>query len=143
MKLLVIGCGQCGGRVADEFARLNKKARSQRGIDINDWHFVSASAETMRELSTDIGFSYFSSPKGFDHMIQATVLDSKGTVYRQIYGMAPDAPSLVEPLRFQAGLITSNCFAPCSTRPPENTALTCLLLSLSLLVCWCSACLGG
>jgi len=34
MKLLVIGCGQCGGRVADEFARLNKRARSQRGIDI-------------------------------------------------------------------------------------------------------------
>ena len=34
MKLLVIGCGQCGGRIADEFARLNKKARSQRRMDI-------------------------------------------------------------------------------------------------------------
>ena len=34
MKLLVIGCGQCGGRVADEFARLNRKAHIQRGIDI-------------------------------------------------------------------------------------------------------------
>ncbi len=34
MKLLAIGCGQCGGRVADEFARLNKRAHSQRGIDI-------------------------------------------------------------------------------------------------------------
>ncbi len=34
MKLLVIGLGQCGGRIADEFARLNTKARSQRGIDI-------------------------------------------------------------------------------------------------------------
>ncbi len=34
MKLLVIGCGQCGGRIADEFARLNRKARAQRGIDI-------------------------------------------------------------------------------------------------------------
>ncbi len=34
MKLLVIGCGQCGGRIADEFARLNKRARSQRRIDI-------------------------------------------------------------------------------------------------------------
>jgi len=34
MKLLVIGLGQCGGRIADEFARLNSKARSQRGIDI-------------------------------------------------------------------------------------------------------------
>ncbi len=34
MKLVVIGFGQCGGRVADEFARLNKRARSQRGIEI-------------------------------------------------------------------------------------------------------------
>ncbi len=34
MKLIVIGLGQCGGRIADEFARLNGKARSRRGTDI-------------------------------------------------------------------------------------------------------------
>ena len=34
MKLVVIGLGQCGGRIADEFARLNKRATSQRGIEI-------------------------------------------------------------------------------------------------------------
>jgi len=34
MKLIVIGLGQCGGRIADEFARLNRKAQSQRGIEI-------------------------------------------------------------------------------------------------------------
>jgi len=34
MKLLVIGLGQCGGRIADEFARLNRKARRERGIEI-------------------------------------------------------------------------------------------------------------
>ncbi|MDP2931129.1 MAG: tubulin/FtsZ family protein [Chloroflexota bacterium] len=34
MKLLVIGCGQCGGRIADEFARLNRRAHAQRGIEI-------------------------------------------------------------------------------------------------------------
>jgi len=34
MKLVVIGFGQCGGRIADAFARLNKRARSQRGIEI-------------------------------------------------------------------------------------------------------------
>jgi protein SCO1/2 len=71
----------------------------QRGIDINDWHFVSANAETMRSLAGDVGFSYFASPKGFDHMIQATVLDGNGKVYRQIYGIAPELPLLVEPLK--------------------------------------------
>ena len=34
MKLLVIGLGQCGGRIADRFARLNKKARAKRGVEI-------------------------------------------------------------------------------------------------------------
>lgn len=34
MKLVVVGLGQCGGRIADEFARLNRKASGQRGIEI-------------------------------------------------------------------------------------------------------------
>lgn len=34
MKLVIIGLGQCGGRIADEFVRLNSKARVWRGIDI-------------------------------------------------------------------------------------------------------------
>jgi len=34
MKLLVIGFGQCGCRLADGFARLNRRARSRRGIEI-------------------------------------------------------------------------------------------------------------
>jgi cell division GTPase FtsZ len=34
MKLIVIGFGQCGGRIADEFARLNGRARSARGMNI-------------------------------------------------------------------------------------------------------------
>ncbi len=34
MKLVVLGFGQCGGRVTDEFARLNRKARGARGLDI-------------------------------------------------------------------------------------------------------------
>ncbi len=34
MRLVVIGFGQCGGRIADEFARLNARARSIRGLHI-------------------------------------------------------------------------------------------------------------
>lgn len=34
MKLTVVGFGQCGGRIADEFARLNGRARGLRGLDI-------------------------------------------------------------------------------------------------------------
>ncbi len=71
----------------------------QRNIDIHSWHFVSASAATMKDLATDVGFSYFSTAKGFDHMIQATLVDAQGKIYRQIYGMAPEPPALVEPLK--------------------------------------------
>ena len=34
MKVTVIGFGQCGGRIADEFARINKTAINRRGIEI-------------------------------------------------------------------------------------------------------------
>jgi len=34
VKLLVIGFGQCGGRIADEFARLGMMSRAQRAINI-------------------------------------------------------------------------------------------------------------
>ena len=34
MRLLVIGLGQCGSRVADEFVGLNKRAQQQWGTNI-------------------------------------------------------------------------------------------------------------
>ena len=34
MKLVVVGFGQCGGRIADEFNRLNARARFRRRIEI-------------------------------------------------------------------------------------------------------------
>src|SRR3989338_4052343 len=40
MKLTVICFGQCGGRIADVFARLNAKARRQRKIEITPGVFA-------------------------------------------------------------------------------------------------------
>jgi cell division GTPase FtsZ len=34
MKILVIGVGECGGRIADEFCFLNERARRQRGLNV-------------------------------------------------------------------------------------------------------------
>ncbi len=52
MKLVVIGFGQCGGRIADEFARLNRRARSQRGIEIATGIFaVNTDAADLSGLS--------------------------------------------------------------------------------------------
>lgn len=40
MKLLVIGLGQCGGRIADQFAKINSRARSHRKIEITPGVFA-------------------------------------------------------------------------------------------------------
>ncbi len=58
MKLVVIGLGQCGGRVADEFARASSRARSSRGIEIVTGAFaVNTDAADLSGLSS-IGTSY-------------------------------------------------------------------------------------
>jgi len=52
MKLVVVGLGQCGGRIADEFARLNRRARGQRGIEIITGCFaVNSDAADLSGLS--------------------------------------------------------------------------------------------
>jgi cell division GTPase FtsZ len=52
MKLVVIGLGQCGGRIADQFERLNRKAKRQRGIEIVTGAFaVNTDAADLSGLS--------------------------------------------------------------------------------------------
>jgi cell division GTPase FtsZ len=53
MKIVVIGLGQCGGRIADEFARLNNRAKSRRGIEIVTGAFaVNTDAADLSGLTT-------------------------------------------------------------------------------------------
>jgi len=52
MKLVAIGFGQCGGRIADLFSRLNGRAHSHRGIDIIPGAFaVNTDAADLTGLS--------------------------------------------------------------------------------------------
>ncbi len=73
-------------------------AREQR-VDLPGWDFASADAAALKQLAEDFGFLYFPAAQGFDHLIQATVLDADGKIYRQVYGMTFDTPLLVEPLK--------------------------------------------
>jgi cell division GTPase FtsZ len=51
MKLMIIGLGQCGNRIADEFARLGNKARKERGVKvITDAFAVDTDASGMGGL---------------------------------------------------------------------------------------------
>lgn len=71
----------------------------RQGVDDPNWTFLSGSDESVRTLADNIGFVYFPSPRGFDHINQLTVLDADGTVYAQVYGGAFELPWLVEPLK--------------------------------------------
>ncbi len=71
---------------------------NKQGISDKDWQVLSASSGAVEQLADDIGFQYFASSNGFDHLIQATVIDAEGQVYRQVYGQVFDTPLLVDPL---------------------------------------------
>ena len=78
--------------------RLRYFAR-QQGIDLDGWTFATADAATVDALSRELGFTYYVSPRGFDHIAQTTIIDAQGKIYRQVYGETFELPLLVEPLR--------------------------------------------
>jgi protein SCO1/2 len=71
---------------------------NKQGISNKNWSLLSNAEQDLDALSEDIGFLYYPSSNGFDHLIQATVIDADGKVYRQVYGQVFDTPLLVEPL---------------------------------------------
>jgi protein SCO1/2 len=71
----------------------------EQSISDPHWAFLSASQQNLDRLVENIGFIYYPSPRGFDHINQVTVVDREGVIYRQIYGAAFDLPWLVEPLK--------------------------------------------
>lgn len=70
----------------------------QQGIDKKGWHALSVDPETLELLVDELGFQYFTSPNGFDHVVQATVVDQDGKIYRQVYGETFDTQLLIEPM---------------------------------------------
>jgi len=71
----------------------------RQGVKAPNWRFLSADEETIRSLSRDLGFIYFPTARGFDHINQSTILDRNGVVYDQVYGVTFELPWLVEPLK--------------------------------------------
>ncbi len=71
----------------------------RQGVNTSGWRFLSATTETIEALSRDLGFVYFPTPRGFDHLNQLTIIDRSGAVYSQVYGVTFELPWLVEPLK--------------------------------------------
>lgn len=71
----------------------------QHDINGDGWRLLSTDQATRDQLIKELGFIYFPSVRGFDHLVQTTVVDSNSTVYRQVYGEVFDTPLLIEPLK--------------------------------------------
>jgi protein SCO1/2 len=71
---------------------------NKQGISDKGWNLLSIEPADVEALSKDIGFQYFPSSNGFDHLIQATIIDADSKVYRQVYGQVFETPLLVDPL---------------------------------------------
>lgn len=73
--------------------------RKRAAVEDANWDFLSGDADAMAELTRQLGFIYYPSPKGFEHLVQVSIVDGEGAVYRQVYGMSFDTPLLIEPLK--------------------------------------------
>lgn len=71
---------------------------NKQGISNKNWQLLSIDEENLASLTKELGFLYYPTSSGFDHLIQATVIDADGKVYRQVYGQVFDTPLLVDPL---------------------------------------------
>ncbi len=79
--------------------RMRQFAAQHGAHNTADWHFLAADADTVDALAENLGFLFFASPKGFDHLTQTTIIDDDGTIYRQVYGVDIETQALVEPLK--------------------------------------------
>jgi protein SCO1/2 len=71
---------------------------NKQGISDKGWNLLSVAQQDVDAIAKDIGFLYYPSSNGFDHLVQATIIDADGKVYRQVYGQVFDTPLLVDPL---------------------------------------------
>jgi protein SCO1/2 len=76
------------------------------------WHLATASPSVLQALLAELGFSYDGAAGGFEHVVQTTILDAEGRVYRQVYGDDYPVQVLIEPLKELVFGLTTRAFTP-------------------------------
>jgi protein SCO1/2 len=75
-----------------EFGQVN-------GVTDPYWQFLAGDAAAIDALVSQLGFIYTPTSGGFDHLIQSSIIDADGRVYRQVYGITFPTPQLIDPLK--------------------------------------------
>lgn len=71
----------------------------QVGISDARWSFLSPRPGDVEALTRQFGFRWEASTGGFDHLLQVSVVDANGMLYRQVYGESFEMQMLVQPLK--------------------------------------------
>lgn len=71
----------------------------RHGVGAANWSFLTPQAGQLDALLADFGFSHVATPRGFDHVLQATILDADGRIVKQVYGESFGLDAFVEPLK--------------------------------------------
>jgi protein SCO1/2 len=79
--------------------RMRQFAMQHDVDDLPGWYFLASDPATVEALAKDLGFIFYASAKGFDHLAQTTIVDREGVIYRQVYGARIETQALVEPLK--------------------------------------------
>ncbi len=123
-----LGEGSFNGRVSIGFnlpfdtPSAMRTFAKQQGVTAKNWEFLSPDPATLEDLTRDFGFLYEPTPKGYDHLIQVTLLDAQGRVYRQIYGDSFELPMLVVPMK---DLVTGTPTPSITSRPSRSVCASC------------------
>jgi len=81
----------------DDPASMRAFAKKQ-GLPSKNWLLLTPRADSAAALLQDFGFRYEATASGFDHLLQVSILDRDGRLYRQVYGDSFDPPLFVGPL---------------------------------------------
>lgn len=83
----------------DRPAQLQAFANTHRILQVDGWHIASADDETTAAFLRDLGFSFRAAAGSFDHVMQTSILDETGAVYRQVYGETFPLQVFMEPMK--------------------------------------------
>lgn len=76
-----------------------RRFAAERSVEDPRWTFAAADPSTIEALTRELGYTFFPSPRGFDHLAQTSVIDAEGVLHQQIYGETIKQPAIVEPLK--------------------------------------------
>jgi cell division GTPase FtsZ len=113
MKLLVIGLGQCGSNIADSFARINKRAKAQRKIEI-----VTGTFAVNTDIADLTGLKHIKAD--YKHRILIGGRKSGGHGVGKINELAAtmmkeDADKVIDAIRSTPSFFESDAFLLCAS----------------------------